>query len=109
MPSNDEIFEAVASIESPLLVGRTLGSLGLVKSAEKKLGKVKVDLLLPNSNPPAILNERLQQALEPYGRGADVTVEAHVEIPARHALLDRQMCVTAHRYGHLPQSYRQCW
>ena len=51
MPSNDEIFEAVASIESPLLVGRTLGDLGLVKSAEKKLGKVKVDLLLPTFEP----------------------------------------------------------
>ena len=79
MPSNDEIFEAVASIESPLLVGRTLGDLGLVKSVEKKLGKVKVDLMLPDSNPPEILNQRLQRVLEPYGRGADVTVEVMTE------------------------------
>jgi hypothetical protein len=37
MPSDNEIFEAVAAIESPLFVGRTLGDLGLVKSAEKTL------------------------------------------------------------------------
>jgi ATP-binding protein involved in chromosome partitioning len=76
MPSNEEILEAVASIESPLLPGRSLGELGLVKSAERKLaGKVKVDLLLPNANPEDALNDRLQHALEPFGRGADVTVE----------------------------------
>ena len=76
MASNDEIFEAVASIESPLLPGRTLGELGLVKGAERKLaGKVKVDLLLPDANPDQALNDRLQKALGPFGRGADVTVE----------------------------------
>jgi ATP-binding protein involved in chromosome partitioning len=54
--------------------------LGLVKSAERKLaGKVKVDLLLPDSNPEPALNDRLQEALEPYGRGADVTVEVMTE------------------------------
>jgi ATP-binding protein involved in chromosome partitioning len=80
MASNNEIFEAVASIESPLLVGRTLGSLGLVKGAEKKIsGKIKVDLLLPTSNPPPALNDRLQKVLEPFGRGADVTVEVMSE------------------------------
>ncbi|MGH8872618.1 MAG: Mrp/NBP35 family ATP-binding protein [Acidimicrobiia bacterium] len=80
MPSDNEIFEAVASIESPFLVGRTLGSLGLVKGAERKLsGKIKVDLLLPTSNPPSSLDDRLQKALEPYGRGADVTVEVMTE------------------------------
>ncbi|MGH8950873.1 MAG: Mrp/NBP35 family ATP-binding protein [Acidimicrobiia bacterium] len=80
MPTDNEIFEAVASIESPVFVGRTLGSLGLVKAAERKIsGKVRVDLLLPNSNPPATLNDRLQKALEPYGRGADVNVEVMTE------------------------------
>ncbi|MGH8915707.1 MAG: Mrp/NBP35 family ATP-binding protein [Acidimicrobiia bacterium] len=83
MSANTEVYEAVASVESPLLVGRTLGSLGLVKSAEKKLsGKIKVDLLLPTSNPPDALNHRLQQALEPFGRGADVTVEVMSEVAA---------------------------
>ena len=80
MPTDNEIFEAVASIESPLLVGRTLGSLGLVKAAERKIsGRVRVDLLLPTSNPPVTLNDRLQKALEPYGRGADVNVEVMTE------------------------------
>jgi len=80
MSSNAEVFEAVASVESPLLVGRTLGSLGLVKAAERKLsGKIKVDLLLPTPNPPDGLNERLQVALAPFGRGADVTVEVMSE------------------------------
>jgi hypothetical protein len=52
MASNEEIFEAVASIESPMLPGRTLGELGLVKSAERRLaGKVKVDLLPPTLIP----------------------------------------------------------
>jgi ATP-binding protein involved in chromosome partitioning len=80
MSSNNEVFEAVASVESPLLTGRTLGSLGLVKGAERKIsGKIKVDLLLPTPNPPQALNERLQQALEPFGRGADVTIEVMTE------------------------------
>jgi ATP-binding protein involved in chromosome partitioning len=80
MASNEEIFQAVASIEPPFLPGRTLGDLGLVKSVERKLaGKVKVDLLLPDSNPEQALNDRLQQALAPYGRGADVTVEVMTE------------------------------
>jgi Mrp family chromosome partitioning ATPase len=74
--SDNQIFDAVASIESPLLIGRTLGELGLVKAVEKKLGgKVKVELLLPNPSPTAALNERLQEALAPYTRGADVNIE----------------------------------
>ena len=76
MSTNTEVYDAVASVESPLLVGRTLGSLGLVKAAEKKIsGKIRVDLLLPTPNPPQALNDRLQMALEPFGRGAEVTVE----------------------------------
>jgi ATP-binding protein involved in chromosome partitioning len=76
MSSNAEVYEAVASVESPLLIGRTLGDLGMVRSAEKKLtGKIQVDLLLPSPEPPDGLNERLQVALAPFGRGADVTVE----------------------------------
>jgi Mrp family chromosome partitioning ATPase len=74
--SDNQIFDAVASIESPLLIGRTLGELGLVKAVEKKLGgKVRVELLLPNPTPTAALNERLQEALAPYTRGADVNIE----------------------------------
>jgi ATP-binding protein involved in chromosome partitioning len=38
-----------------------------------------VDLLLPDSNPEPALNDRLREALEPYGRGADVTVEVMTE------------------------------
>jgi len=80
MPPDNEIFEAVATIESPLFVGRTLGSLGLVKAAERTLtGKIKVDLLLPTSNPPSGLDDLLQKALAPHGRGADVTVEVMTE------------------------------
>jgi ATP-binding protein involved in chromosome partitioning len=76
MSSNSEVYEAVASVESPLLIGRTLGDLGMVRSAEKKLtGKIQVDLVLPSPEPPDGLNERLQAALAPFGRGADVTVE----------------------------------
>lgn len=80
MPPDNEIFDAVAAIESPLFVGRTLGDLGLVKSAEKTLtGKIKVDLLLPSSYPSTALDDELQRALAPYGRGADVTVEVMTE------------------------------
>ena len=80
MPSDNEIFEAVAAIESPIFVGRTLGELGLVKSAEKTLtGKIKVDLLLPASNSSHELDDRLQRALAPHGRGADVSVEVMTE------------------------------
>jgi ATP-binding protein involved in chromosome partitioning len=84
MAPNEEIFEVVASIESPLMPGRTLGELGLVKSAERRLaGKVKVDLLLPDANPDEALNDRLQHALEPFGRGADVTVEVMTDQMAK--------------------------
>lgn len=76
MAANDEIHDAVASIESPLLVGRTLGELGLVKDVEKTItGKVKVHLLAPAPNPPQALNDRLQLALEPFARGADIEID----------------------------------
>jgi ATP-binding protein involved in chromosome partitioning len=76
MPSQDQVWNAVASIESPMLVGRTLGELGHIKAIDKTItGKVKLDLLLPVPNPPALLNERLQEALAPFARGADVNVE----------------------------------
>ena len=76
MGTQDELFNAVAAIESPLFVGRTLGELGLVKSAQKKLtGKVRVELLLPTSAPSELLNERLQEALASFASGADVSVE----------------------------------
>jgi ATP-binding protein involved in chromosome partitioning len=80
MSSKNEIYEAVASVESPFLAGHTLGSLGLVKGAEKSIsGKIKVDLLLPVPNPPQSLNDRLQVALSSFGRGADVTIEVMTE------------------------------
>ncbi len=76
MSSNTEVFDAVASVESPMFVGRTLGSLGLVKAVDKKVsGKVKVELVLPTPGPHGGLDEGLQRALAPYGRGADVSVE----------------------------------
>ena len=75
MADQTQLHDAVASIESPLLVGRTLGELGLVGDVSKKLtGKVKVELLLP-SGPPDALNERLQEALAPFAPGADVNVQ----------------------------------
>jgi ATP-binding protein involved in chromosome partitioning len=75
MAENTQIHDAVASIESPLLVGRTLGELGLVKEVSRTLtGKVKVELLLPAPPPPA-LDERLREALSPFTSGADVDIE----------------------------------
>jgi ATP-binding protein involved in chromosome partitioning len=75
MADQTQLLDAVASIESPLLVGRTLGELGLVKGVAKKMtGGVKVDLLLP-AGPPASLNDRLQEVLAPFASGADVNVE----------------------------------
>lgn len=75
MADQTQLHDAVASIESPLLVGRTLGELGLVKDVSKKMtGKVRVELTLP-SGPPEVLNESLQEALAPYASGADVNVE----------------------------------
>jgi len=76
MADQSQLHDAVASIESPLFVGRTLGELGLVKGVSKRLtGKVKVELILPSGNPPETLNERLQEALTPFTSGVDVEVE----------------------------------
>ena len=76
MADQSQLHDAVASIESPLFVGRTLGELGLVKDVSKRLtGKVKVELILPSGNPPETLNERLQEALTPFTSGVDVEVE----------------------------------
>ncbi len=76
MADQTQVHDAVASIESPLLVGRTLGELGLVKRVDKKLtGKIKVELLLPSAARPEVLNESLQSALAPFATGADIDVE----------------------------------
>jgi ATP-binding protein involved in chromosome partitioning len=76
MADQTEIHDAVASIESPLLVGRTLGELGLIKSVTKTLtGKAKVELLLPTQPSPPGLNDRLRAALEPLTSGVDVDIE----------------------------------
>jgi ATP-binding protein involved in chromosome partitioning len=75
MAEQSQLHDAVASIESPLFVGRTLGELHLVKEVAKKLtGKVRVALLMPNP-PTAALDERLQMALSPFTAGADIDVE----------------------------------
>lgn len=80
---HSSIFDAVAAVESPLLVGRTLGELGLVKSVAKSLtGRIKVELLLPV--PDRKLDESLKSALEPHGRGADIEVELMTEESATH-------------------------
>jgi ATP-binding protein involved in chromosome partitioning len=80
MSEQPQLHDAVASIESPLFVGRTLGELGLVKDVSKKLtGKVKVELLLPTPAPEEALNERLQEALSPHASGADVDIEVMEE------------------------------
>ena len=83
MATQDPIHDAVASIESPTFVGRTLGELGLVKSVSKKMtGKVTVDLLVPAPNPPQALNDRLQEALSPFTNNVDINVEVMDEITA---------------------------
>jgi ATP-binding protein involved in chromosome partitioning len=80
MADQTNLQDAVASIESPLLVGRTLGDLGLVRSVDKKLtGKVKVELLLPAATRVDLLNQQLQEALSPFTSGADVDVETMEE------------------------------
>jgi len=76
MADQTQLHDAVASIESPLFVGRSLGELGLVKDVSKKVtGKVKVELLLPYGPPPASMNERLQEALTPFTSSAEINVE----------------------------------
>jgi ATP-binding protein involved in chromosome partitioning len=76
MADQTQLHDAVASIESPLFPGRTLGELGLVRAVSKKLtGKVKVELMLPSGNPPPTLDESLQTALSPFTSGVDVEVE----------------------------------
>jgi ATP-binding protein involved in chromosome partitioning len=84
MAIQEEIHSVVASIESPLFVGRTLGELDMVRSVSKKLtGKVKVELVLPVPNPPTIFDQRLQEALAPYASGAEVDVEIMDDDAAR--------------------------
>lgn len=76
MATHEDLHSAVASIESPLFAGRSLGELGMVKGVSKRLtGKVKVELVLPAPNPPDTLEPRLQAALQPYASGADIDVE----------------------------------
>lgn len=83
MASNQELFDAVASIESPLFVGRTLGELDLVKDVSRKItGKARVELRIPAPGPQDELNERLEEALRPYAGGADVDVELMDEATA---------------------------
>jgi ATP-binding protein involved in chromosome partitioning len=72
----DNATEAVASIPSPLFVGRSLGELGMVRDVEKKLtGRLKVSLVFPAALPREPLDAELQRALEPFARGAEVDIE----------------------------------
>jgi ATP-binding protein involved in chromosome partitioning len=72
--ANTEIYNAVAQLESPLLVGRTLGELGQVRSVEKTVtGKIKVGLRMPT--PDHGLDAALAEVLRAHGRGADIDVE----------------------------------
>jgi ATP-binding protein involved in chromosome partitioning len=83
MTSSDKVTEAVASIPSPIFVGRTLGELGMVRSVDKKLaGRIKVSLLFPAAFPREPLDEDLRRVLEPFGRGADVDIEVMAESEA---------------------------
>ena len=76
MASDNQIFDAVASIESPTFVGRTLGELEVVKRVDRTLtGKIEVELLLPTAQAADVLDQRLKLALEPHGRGADIRVD----------------------------------
>ena len=91
MATKDDIYQAVASIESPLIVGRTLGDLGLVKSVEKTVtGKAKVELVMPTQYLPAELDELLQQALEPHARGADIDIEVMDDAGQERWIADRR-------------------
>jgi ATP-binding protein involved in chromosome partitioning len=84
MASNQELMDAVASVEAPFFVGRTLGELGLVRSVSKRMtGKAKVDLLLPIPDPTPRFNRRLEEALRPLSSGVDVDVELMSEEEAK--------------------------
>jgi ATP-binding protein involved in chromosome partitioning len=84
MASDKQIFDAVASIESPTFIGRTLGELGMVKGVDRTLtGRIDVELLLPMAQTSDLLDQRLKHALEPHGRGADIRVEVMDEDAAK--------------------------
>src|SRR5690606_24264827 len=77
MSTQEELNNAVASIESPVFVGRTMGELGLVKSVTRKItGKVKVELLLPVPHPPEGLDLLHTTALEPFTNSAETDVDS---------------------------------
>ncbi len=89
MANHQEMQDAVASIESPLFVGRTLGELDLVKQVSKTItGKAKVGLRTPAPGPQEELEERLKQALEPFSSGAEVDVEVMDESAAESWMID---------------------
>jgi ATP-binding protein involved in chromosome partitioning len=84
MASNDEIRAAIASIESPLFIGRTIGELGLVRQVERSVtGKITVDLRLPVPSQPETLNDSLRAALGPFGRAAEINAELMDEAEAK--------------------------
>ena len=83
MADHQEIRDAVASVESPLFVGRTLGELGMVSQVSKTItGKAKVSLRVPAPGPQDELSDRLKEALQPFTSGADVDIEVMDESAA---------------------------
>ena len=88
MASQQELHDAIASVRSPLIVGRTLGELDLVKDVSKTItGKAKVMLRAPAPGPQDELQARLKVALEPHTSGADVDIEVMSE-PAAQAWMN---------------------
>ena len=71
-----QLRQAVASVESPTFLGRSLGELGLVKDVSKKLtGRVKVNLSMPTGAREPGFDERLQAALAPHTKSVEVDVD----------------------------------
>ncbi|MCI0426087.1 MAG: Mrp/NBP35 family ATP-binding protein [Actinobacteria bacterium] len=84
MAKPEDLSNAVASIESPLIVGRSLGELDLVSSVTRSLtGKAKVELRLPVPDTTRELDRRLIEALKPLVNGVDVDVEVMSESDAK--------------------------
>ena len=76
MPAEDPLHQAAASVEFPLMPGRSIGELGVLTSVSKtRTGKIKVGLRLPGGYPPEELDPHLKPALEPHGRSAEIDVD----------------------------------
>ncbi|HIE22332.1 MAG TPA: hypothetical protein EYP73_07030, partial [Acidimicrobiia bacterium] len=75
MDPKEQLQEAVASAEAYPFLGHTVGELGLVTSVQSKSrGRARVGLRLPVPHLPG-LDDRLQEALSPFVREAEIDVE----------------------------------